>query len=176
MARIRLRLEHLNKAHVFRFNRPGGLVESLPALRLTTIVDMMPHVVPGLNAAKAAFPECVIDTGSPLSVLPEVVWGQFKNGVVTPLPFDPAMPTSLRLVSLAGGTYTYDLGELTLRLRDLAGSVMDVRVVAQLTHDNGTLNAPMILGLRGGAVDGRRLRGDPDPAAPFGQAWWLEDP
>jgi hypothetical protein len=34
----------------------------------------------------------------------------------------------------------------------------------------------MVLGLRGRAIDGRVLRGAPDPAAPFGQDWFLEDP
>ena len=52
---------------------------------------------------------------------------------------------------------------------------MDVRVVAQLTRDNGALTIPMTLGLRGGVIDGRRLRADPDPIVPFGQSWWLED-
>lgn len=176
MARVRFTLEHSNPRHVFRFRRPNGRREALPALRLCVIVDMTPHVIPGLNACKAAFPDCVVDTGSHLSVIPEVVWGQFKPGVVTPLPFDPAMPASLRLVAIGGSAFTYDLGELPLRLRDLAGGIMDVRIVAQLTRDAGGLNAPMILGLRGGVIDGRVLKAEPDPSAPFGQAWVLEDP
>jgi hypothetical protein len=171
-----LSLEHSNLSHVFRFRRPNGRTDTIPALRLSVIVDMSPHVIPGLNAGKAAFPECVIDTGSHLSVLPESVWGQFKPGVVTPLPFDPAMPASLRLVAIGGGAFTYDLGEVRLRLRDLFGGVMDVTVVAQLTRDAGALKAPMILGLRGGVIDGRVLRAEPDPTAPFGQGWHLDGP
>jgi hypothetical protein len=34
----------------------------------------------------------------------------------------------------------------------------------------------MLLGLRGGALDSRILRAEPDATAPFGQAWMLEEP
>jgi hypothetical protein len=95
---------------------------------------------------------------------------------VTPLPFDPAMPQSLRNIAFGGGTYPYELCELQLRLRDLVGGVMDVTVVAQLIQDKGKLTTPMVLGLRGGVLDGRILRSLPDPNASFGQFWLLEDP
>jgi hypothetical protein len=74
------------------------------------------------------------------------------------------------------GDTPYGLGELTIRLTDLDHRTMDVRLVAQLTRDNGALTVPMALGLRGGAIDGRVLRSAPDPGAPFGQDWFLEDP
>jgi hypothetical protein len=161
---------------VFRFIRPGGIRDSIPALWLRVYVNLLAHVRPGTNALEVAFPNCVIDTGSHLSVLPEYIWSQFKPGVVRPLPFDPAMPQSLRSVSLGGGTYPYELGELRLRLLDRTGGTMDVTVVAQLIRDGGKFTAPMILGLRGGALDGRILRSQPDTAALHGQAWLLEDP
>ena len=176
MARVQLYLQPPRGAPVFRFSRPGGLRVSIPALWIFTCVDLMSHVRPGQDASAAAFPECVVDTGCHLSAIPERVWGQFRPGAVTPLPFDPAMPQSLRFVSLAGGRWPYDLGELTIRIRDLVGGSMDVRVVAQLIRDNGNYKAPMILGLRGGVIDGRILRGEPDAAAPHGQAWTLEGP
>jgi hypothetical protein len=137
----------------------------------------MPLVRSGEDASlPASAPDCILDTGSHLSIIPQDVWGQFKPGVVAPLPFAPNMPQNRRSVTVSGGSHPYDLGELTVQLRDLAGRTMDVRIVAQLTRDGGVLTIPMTLGLRGGAIDGRILRSEPDPAASFGQAWWLEDP
>ncbi|WP_171473230.1 hypothetical protein [Frigoriglobus tundricola] len=86
------------------------------------------------------------------------------------------MPHQRRFVTVGGGRFAYDLGELTIQLRDLDRRTMDVRIVAQLTRNNGALNIPMTLGLRGGALDGRVLRSEPDPAVPFGQSWWFEEP
>jgi hypothetical protein len=150
--------------------------DSIPALRLRIYVELLAFVRPGKNAAKAAFPDCIIDTGTHLTAIPERIWSLFKTGAVTPLPFDPAMPQSLRNIAFGGGTYPYELCELQLRLRDLVGGVMDVTVVAQLIQDKGKLTTPMVLGLRGGVLDGRILRSLPDPNASFGQFWLLEDP
>jgi hypothetical protein len=127
-------------------------------------------------AAQAAHPDCIVDTGSHLTVIPEYVWSYFKPGVVTPLPVDPSMPQRHRATSFGGGRYPYELGELTVRLRDLDRNVVDLRIVAQLTRDGGALTAPVVLGLRGGAIDGRVLHAEPDSAAPLGQAWSLADP
>jgi hypothetical protein len=99
-----------------------------------------------------------------------------KPGVVTSLPFDSAMPLHLRSTSFGGGRYPYELGELTIRLRDLDQNTLDLRIVAQLTRDGGALVAPMVLGLRGGVIDDRILHAEPDPTASFGQSWFLEDP
>jgi hypothetical protein len=86
------------------------------------------------------------------------------------------MPQNRQFVTIGGGRHPYDLGELTIRLRDLENNAMDLRIVAQLTRDGGTLTIPLILGLRGGVLDGRILHAEPDPTAPFGQMWFLEDP
>jgi hypothetical protein len=118
----------------------------------------------------------VSSTPAPLAVIPERIWSHFYPGAVTPLPFDPTMPQMHRSVSLGGGNYPYELGELAIRLWDQNQRTMDLRIVAQLTRDNGALTTPMVLGLRGGAIDDRILRSAPDPAAPFGQDWFLEDP
>lgn len=176
MVRLQLYLDQPDPGQAFRFLRPDGTADQLPALRLKVYVDLKSAVRPGSSAGVAAFPLCVLDTGSHLTTIPERISQHFLPGFVTPLPFDPAMPQKLRVVSLAGGTYPYQLGELTIRLRDLAGNQMDVTVVAQLTRDNGTLPIPLVLGLRGGVIDGRVLRCQPDPNAPFSQAWWLEAP
>jgi hypothetical protein len=108
--------------------------------------------------------------------VPEYIWRHFYPNAVTPLTFDPTMPRIHQHISVGNGNYPYELGELTVRLWDQNRRTMDVRLVAQLTRDNGALAIPMTLGLRGGAIDGRVLRSEPDPAASFGQAWWLEDP
>jgi hypothetical protein len=144
---------------------------------LFAYVDMAMHVRLGSRlAAQAAHPDCIVDTGAHLSVIPEYVWSYFKPGVVMPLPFDSSMPQRHRSTGFGGGRYAYELGELTIRLRDLDGNTMGLRIIAQLTRDGGVLTAPLVLGLRGGAIDGRLLRAEPDPAAPFGQEWSLADP
>ena len=177
MARIQLYLKPAKGSPRFQFLRAGGIRDSIPALRLFAYVNLMASVQPGSReAGEAAFPDCVIDTGSSLSVMPEYIWSHFKPGVVAPLPFDPAMPLFQRSVLFSGGRYPYELGDLTIRLTDLTSRTMDLRVVAQLTRDGGRLTAPMVLGLRGGVIDGRILRAEPDAAAPFGQGWLLEDP
>ena len=177
MARVRLYLIPDHRNQVFRFVRPGGARDSIPVLRLRVLVNLVPHVRPGGSSAlRAGFPECIVDTGSPLSILPEYIWRHFYPGVVTPFPFDAAMPQAERFVSVGNGNYPYDLGELAIRLIDQNQRTLDLRIVAQLTRDNGALAIPMTLGLRGGAIDGRILWSEPDPTAPFAQAWWLEDP
>jgi hypothetical protein len=177
VARVRLYLMPDTGNATFRYVRPGGVSELIPALRLRALVNLTSHVQPGgPNALRAALPECVIDTGSPLSVISQYIWSHFIPGIITRLPFDPAMPQIHRSTLLGGGKYPYELGELTLQLRDRHHHTMDVRIIAQLTLDNGALTIPMILGLRGGVIDGRILRAEPDQGAPFGQAWILEDP
>ncbi|AMV24354.1 hypothetical protein VT84_08155 [Gemmata sp. SH-PL17] len=177
MARVRLYLMPAANNTVFRFVRPGGQRDSIPALRLRALVSLIAHVRPGGPAsARAGLPECIVDTGSHLTVIPEYIWRHFYPGAVTPLPFDSAMSHVQRSVSLGGGTFPYELGELAVQLTDYSHRTMDLRVVAQLTHDNGVLTIPMVLGLSGGVTDGRVLRAEPDPSAPFGQAWSLEDP
>lgn len=177
MARVRLSLMPDAGGQVFRFVRPGGVRDSIPALRLRALANLVPHVRPGgPDALRAALPECVLDTGSPLSVIPEYVWSHSYPGVVTPLPFDPAMPQPQRFVLIGGGRYPDELGELTVRLHDQNHQTMDLRIVAQFTRDGGVLTLPMILGLCGGAIDGRVPHAEPDPAGPFGQAWSLAGP
>lgn len=176
MARVRLYLDQLDKTRFLRFIRPGGSRDAIPILRLKAYVELLPYVRPGPDAGLAAYPYCVLDTASLLSIIPEYIGSYLRRGVVTPLPFDPAVPAADRFLTVAGGIYPYELGEITLPLRDLAGGRLDARVVAMFTRDGGGLNIPLTLGLRGGVLDGRVLKAEPDPSAPFGQAWVLEDP
>lgn len=175
MARVRLYLKQLFPSHVYRFLRPDGTVGTIRGLRLIAYVRLVGLVRTGPDGERAAFPDCVVDTGAYLSIVPQDVWQEFLPGVVTPLPFHPSMPAHLRSLTIAGGTFPYDLGELTIPLRDPSGSHLDVRVVAKFTRDGGRLNIPLTLGLSGGVLDGRVLRAYPDPATAFGQAWVLED-
>jgi hypothetical protein len=173
---IRLYLDHSDPAHVFRFRRPDGTPAYLPGLRLKIYVNLSALVRPGPTATHAAYPDCILDTGAYLTIIPERVWQYFRPRVVTPLPFDTAMLQRLRDITLPGGTFPYQLAEVTIQLQDLSGNALNVTLVAQLTRDGGRLTIPMVLGLRGGALDGRILRAEPDAAAPFGQAWMLEEP
>lgn len=176
MAGVRLYLRDTNPPHEYRFIRPDGTIESIPGLRLKAFLNLSHMVVPGRMAIEAAFPDCVVDTGSFLTIIPEMIWRHFRPGVITWLPFAPGTPPGLRRVTIAGGTFLYDLGEITLSLQDPDGGALDATVVAKFTRDGGALNIPFTLGLRGGVLDGRHLTADPDPAAPHGQGWALRNP
>ena len=177
MAGVRFELRLAPDDPVFGFIRPGGIRDSIPALQVWVWVNLMPHVRPGSSdALRAAFPLCILDTGAPLAIIPEYIWSHFHPGVVTPLPFDPAMPLRHRFLTVGGGRYPYQLGELGVQVTDDRRQTMSLRIVAQFTRDGGALTIPMVLVPRGCVFDGRVLRSEPDPAAPFGQAWALEDP
>lgn len=176
MARVSLYLMNSRTGPAFLFIRPNGIRGTLDALRLRAFVDLSALVDRGKNASKAAFPECILDTGSHLSILPERIWASLRPNAITRLVFDSAMPLIDRMVSVAGGTYSYELGELRCRLIDRERRSMNVTIIAKLIQDGGRLTTPMVLGLRGGVLDGRILRSQPAPASPFGEAWTLEDP
>ena len=176
MARVQLYLDDLSRPHFYSFTRPDGTTDEIPGLRLKVFVNLMQLVVPGRRAGEAAFPDCVLDTGAFLSIVPAYIWQQFRPGVITPLPFDPATPPGHRFLTIAGGRYAYELGEITARLEDPSRATMDVTLIAKFTRDGGRLTIPLTLGLRGGVLDGRVLHAEPDPTAPHTQAWSLADP
>jgi hypothetical protein len=171
-----LYLDQFDPAHVFRFRRSDGTPDQIPGLRLRVYVNLSALVRPGQTATHAAYPKCVLDTGAYLTIIPERIWGQFNPGAVTHLPFDPAMPKRLRTIDLPGGSFPYKLAEVAIRVQDRVGAALNLVAVAQLTDDGGRLTIPMVLGLRGGVIDGRILRGEPDAAAQVGQSWLLEEP
>ena len=94
---------------------------------------------------------------------------------MTPLAFPTGTPPGETRLVVAGGMYSYTLGEIVLRLEDSRRQRLDVAVVAELTRDGGALRIRLTIGLRGGVIDGRTLTAVPDPLAPFGQAWALEE-
>lgn len=173
---IRLYLDHSDVGHVYRYRRSDGSVAQVPGLRLKVYANLSGLVRPGPSATQAAFLDCILDTGSYLTILPERIWSRFRPGAVKMLPFDPAMPQNLRVIVLPGGIFPYQLAEMSVRLQDLNGDVSGVTIVAQLTHDRGRLAIPMVIGLSGGVLDARILTSKPDAVAPHGQAWSLEEP
>lgn len=178
MQQVRLKLGQLNPNHGFKFTLPDGAVETMPALRLKAYVNLAKRTLPGLGrrSMNAAFPPCILDTGSHLTTIPEYIHSCLLPGVVDPLPFDSSMPRSMRVVSVAGGTFPYWLGRIPLTLVDLDGGALDVRLIAQFVEDRGALDhLPLILGLQGGLHEGRTLTSRPDATSPFGQSWLLEE-
>ena len=171
-----LYLRRADPPHVIWFRMPDGSRDSLPALRLVAFVNLMHDLLTGRTAARYAITAAVIDTGALFSVVGEDLWRQFRPGVVTPLPFDPLTPPHLRSITIAGGTFPYDLGELTLRLEDKNGTALAATVVAKLLRDGGRMPVPLTLGLRGGFFEGRTVHAEPDTAAAFGERWTIEGP
>jgi hypothetical protein len=177
VARVRLYLGAAKPPHSYVFVRPDGSTAAIAGLRLRAFVRFLGMVNTRTQEGRdAAFPDCVVDTGAFLTTIPESVWRHFLPGVVTRLPFHPSMPAHLRRLTIAGGTFPYELGELVIPLRDQHGGALDVTVVAKRTQDGGRLNVPLTLGLGGGFLGGRTLRAVPDAATPHGQVWTVESP
>lgn len=176
MSRVRLFLDQPQQSVVHRYARPAGAIGTIPGLRLIAHVSPLKQLAPGPGVGKYAVVEGIIDTGAQISVVGQELWQRLRPGVVTWLAFDPVTPPAHRKVIIAGGTHDFDLGEMTLHLEDSSGGRLDVSMVAKFADDQGHLPVPNLLGLRGGFLDGRRLLAEPDPWAPFGQAWTLEDP
>jgi hypothetical protein len=150
-------------------------VETLPGVRLIAFADLRRHITDRAHLPHA-IQKCLVDTGSFLSIIPNRVARHLDMGTVTRLPFHSSGPAGLRTLTIAGVTVPYELGELSVRLRDKDGHTLDLRLIAKFTRDGGRLPVPLTLGLRGGLLEGRHLLAKPAPAVPFGQAWELRQP
>lgn len=117
MPPVRLYLDHSDTGHVFRFRWPNGTPAQLLGLRLKVYVNLRHLVRPGRLALNASFPFTILDTGAYLTIIPERVWSQFRPRAVAALPFDAAMPQNLRVISLPGGIFPYQLAEVPIRLQ-----------------------------------------------------------
>jgi hypothetical protein len=135
----------------------------------------MRSLVPSPAAGRFGIATALADTGAFYSLVAERLWRHFIPGFVTPLPFDGGTPRRLRVTTIAGGTFPYTLGELTIDFQNPDLSLYPVTVVAKLIQDGGGLAVPLTLGLRGGFLDGRKVRAEPDPSAAFGQEWFVAD-
>src|SRR5262245_54011011 len=119
VARVKLYLHPSDPQHRYLFIRPDGSVEAIEGLRLVAFVRFLGQVDISTQAGQeAAFPDCVVDTGAHLTIIPQRIWRHFLPGVVTRLPFHPTMPLHHRALSIAGGTFPYELCELVIPLRD----------------------------------------------------------
>lgn len=173
-SRLELYLDHTNPSHVITVSRPDGSSVRLPVLRLITYANFLGSQKPSPNSGRHVICECLIDTGAYWSIIPQQIWQLFLPGIVTPLTFDASVPQVLREVVIGGRTYPYTLGELSIRLEDRRRKHMYVTIIAKLTQDGGHIGLPLILGLRGGFLEGRKLLAEPDYSAPYGQKWTLE--
>lgn len=172
---MKLYLDQTDPRHVYSFLYPDQSVGTLPGLRLVAFADLRQHITnPALR--RHAIQKCVVDTGAYLSIVPSGVARCLDMRTVTRLPFHPSVPPGLRVLVVAGISVSYELAELGMRLRDRDGQFLDIRLVAKFTQDGGRLPDTIVLGLRGGFLEGRTLRANPDPAVPHGQAWLLEQP
>jgi hypothetical protein len=174
--RLTLYLEHTDLSHVITATRSDGTRIVLPGLRLISFANFLRVLRPSPKSGQFAICACLVYTGSYLSVISEEIWTRFLPGIVKPLTFVPALRPILKTLTIAGGIYPYTLGELTIQLEDRQRTIMTTTIIAKLTQDGGRLPIPLTLGLRGGFLDGRRLLAEPDPLAPFGQKWTLEEP
>jgi hypothetical protein len=172
---VKLYLEPADPPHTYTFIRPDSSVESLPGLRLITFADLRRHITDRAHLPHA-IQKCLVDTGSFLSIIPHRVARHLDIRTVTQLPFHASVPTGARTLIIAGVSVPYELGELSVRLRDKDGHGLDLQLVAKFTRDGGRLPIPVTLGLRGGFLEGRNLLAAPDAAVPFGQTWEISQP
>jgi hypothetical protein len=172
---LKLYLELPDPALTVWFQRPDGTRHSLPMLRLTSRANFMRCLMPSLAAGRFGITTAILDTGAYYSVIAERLWRHFLPGFITPLPFDPQTPPALRTLTFGGVTFPYTLGQLSFDLQDFDLTTLNVTLTAKLAQDGGRLALPLVLGLRGGFLDGRKVHAEPDPSAAFGQAWNVEN-
>jgi hypothetical protein len=175
MPRIRLDLDYYDKYNplAYQLQGPSGLDVQAEHLRLMAWLDMSAVIADPMRRTILGLQRAVIDTGAYLSVFPEKFWQEFDAVRLTRLTLDPTSPPEFRWLSIGGGTYPVEFYRLPVVLRDNRGS-HPVQLVAKFTRDQGNLNIPPTIGLRGGAVDVAAVRGEPSVAHKFGQDWWLD--
>lgn len=172
---LEIYLDPIHTKEVISGLRPDGSQIRIMPMRLITYANLLRSLRPSPISGQVAISKCIVDTGAPLSIIPERIWRLFIPGLVTPLAFDPSMPPGYRSVTIGGGTFPYSLGEISLRLQDLQGTIMDVKLIAKLTIDGGRYPLPLTLGLRGGFFEGRWFIAEPDTNFTHGQKWTLAD-
>ncbi len=90
MARVRLYLGTAKPLHDYVFSRPDGSVGTVEGLRLRAYVRFQDLVdTTSEEGRDAAYPECVVDTGSFLTIVPEKIWQYFLPGRRHPAPVPP---------------------------------------------------------------------------------------
>ncbi len=190
MPRVRLFLQEREPVVPCDYLGRGRIIRRHPLLRPTA--SLMIHPPPG-RAGLLQVETGLIDTGAWVSLVRPDAWEGY------------AAAGLLEFISLPGAAETYStaiggvespcrLGRLSIRVYGPSPSgritsLPPVRVLAQLLA-NPRLNSdrimpfPIVLGLHGGVLDGRRLVREPVPAAAtgrrsdagptHGQEWFLE--
>lgn len=137
------------------------------------------RVLTRLSSLPATY-DGIIDTGSPLTWLPEAIWSRLHPGTDYEwVPF--ATGYHPPVTRTAGWEFQFRLARLLIPLTLLDNSTTYDRfgVVAQFAEGDPpaylTSNRPprFVLGLWGGVLEGSSLRIDPDPAT-GSVAGWLE--
>lgn len=139
---------------------PGGGTLDVPKFQLRCVLDL-PGPAGSVNA--------VIDTGAPLTFVPEDVWRKLRPGVDFEwLPFVPgsALPTG----QFVGWSFSFRMARFLapVAVMDYSTDVERADVVAAFADGNppvgGQQTPSVVVGLWGGLLEGSRLHLDRDPA------------
>lgn len=123
-------------------------------------------VLPRLACALRVGPERVkvdawLDTGSPLTLVPQDSWGCFEPHIRWTDPAGGGLATRV-----AGGSFLGRRGwiEMAVSSADLRAELPPLPVAALFVQDGGALKQALV-GLSGGVLAGRRLVVEPDLAS-----------
>jgi hypothetical protein len=168
MAGVRLALRSLTSSPGSPYYRPedrSGTVHYIPHLRLQIRLSVMPR-----DAIEAYRPKtlpadwsfrAILDTGAPLTLFPFPIWQPFRD-VIRWLDQPPV--TTVRHVTILGGSFTYRLGRVRFGVFDEDANWLPA----------AWTNA-LFLDVRIRLFDQRQIRCADSPGEPLGQVWWLED-
>jgi hypothetical protein len=139
----------------------GGAAIPVDRPRLICLVGLPGHLTP-LDA--------VIDTGSPLTIVPQPVWSLLREGTDFEwLPFAPG--TVPPPANILGRSFTYQIARFLgpVDLMDYTTLVPRPGVIAQFAAGNPTgsptrAGALVVIGLWGGVLEGCRIHIGRDPA------------
>jgi hypothetical protein len=163
MTRIRLQLVAKDE---LRCVDPQGTSVVVPRMRLLTLLDFGPLDGAAVRTA-SSIRRALIDTGAALSVFPERVWRSFQHRIEWLTFAGHSASHQLPRVRVLGGEYPYRMGRVRVAAIDREGHRLPaLPVIAQFTEDAGRLPR-ILMGMRGGILEGRRLLLD----VARGQAW-----
>jgi hypothetical protein len=162
----RIQLEVISIGEVRCVDSAGDAIV-LPRLRLRVLLAFG---IPRGSSVNFAPPRgAFIDTGAPLSVFPEREWRPWEDRIEW-LRFAGGVTARAPRLRVLGGSYPYRMGRVLVAAADTHGRQLPrVPVIAQFAEDGGNLSG-ILMGMRGGILDGRRLVVDVDRE----RAWLAE--
>ncbi len=184
-ARLRITKTNLHESRHCEYVEPKQSGTQLfPVLRLRAT----------LSIGGDRLTNAIIDTGAWVSVMLFSEWKAYqKRGLVTIL--QRPNPINNQSIAVMGGSRSqYQLGRISIGVVDRnhterpLGQLRMVPVLFQLLDEDAKLPSPIILGLHGGILDGRRLVRESvmpgyssnfdtnDCGHFYGQDWYLETP